>query len=186
MKVSALVVSEFCALCDWAYQACQLHRSFFDDNPDVDRVTGSRFGYGFGVLSGFTLEYSLLQIVKLHDKSSVAGRENLTVDYILNYGEWAPGTLAELERLATQLRSFASNLRHVRNKALSHNDLPSILEGGVIGGFEGNEDVIYFENLGRFADIISREIRGAGFAFNPFIGAHFKMMASALAHAVDA
>lgn len=187
MEISPQAVTEFCALCDWAHQASLFHKSFFDDNPQADKINrSSKFGYGFGVLSGFTLEYTLLQIVKLHDKAVTGGRTNLTVDYILNHRNWPEEVRPQLTELAKQLDSFASKLRHVRNKGLSHNDLPSIMAGGVLGGFEKDEDVIYFERLGRFADIASRDVRGVGFAFNPFVGEQFKAMAAALADAVGA
>lgn len=175
-------ISEFCALCDWAYQANQLHRALFDDNPNADQLSESGFGYGFAVMSGMTLEYALLQIAKLHDKAVVSGKITLSIDYILNYGGWKPDTQAQLQSISSRLERHAAKLRSARNQALSHNDLAAILAGGVLGEFEKDEDLRYFDDLREFADIVSRESLGRGFSYKSHVKDDFKKMAMALSN----
>jgi hypothetical protein len=80
-------------------------------------------------------EYSLLQIIKLHDKAVMNGNITLGIDYVLAYGGWSDSVRDRLEVLAKELNGFASQLRGVRNKILSHNDLPTILAGAKLGMF---------------------------------------------------
>ncbi|WP_226469388.1 hypothetical protein [Luteimonas panaciterrae] len=175
------VVKEFCALCDWAYHANQIHRHLFDNNPHADKLRRTDYGCALAQLSSVTVEYAALQIAKLHDKAVVAGNVTLSIDYVMTYGGWEDAAKSLLVPIRAKLDSFAEKLRHARNKALSHNDLAAIVSGGVLGTFEENEDLEYFQNLEKFADVVSREVTGEGFTYS----AEIVMTASGLVRIVN-
>ena len=74
------IAIEFCKLCDWAYHANQIHRHLFDDNKFADDLNSSKYGVALAHISWITLEYSLLQVAKLHDKAITAGNITLGID----------------------------------------------------------------------------------------------------------
>jgi hypothetical protein len=137
----------------------------FDDNPDAGSLRTGPTKEFFARLSEVTQEYSLLQIVKLHDPATQQGRCNLTLDYMVRFGGWDAATRAELEKVKARLDSFAANIRPARNHALSHNDLEFILKGDAEGDFPDGEDQAYFKALEEFVDIVARAALGTPFPF---------------------
>jgi AbiU2 len=184
--ISARVVEEFCALCDSAYQASFVHRQLFDDNPDADRICASRFGHGYAKLSEITQEHALLCIAKLHDPAVMAGKITLSISYMLTYGGWSTERQVELAALAQELDRFATKLKSARNQTLAHNDLAAILAGGVLGAFNQDEDVGYFDTLQKFADIARREVTGRAFSYTQHAAGGISAIATALSRMVDA
>lgn len=166
---SPKVILEFCTLCGWAYECWLNHRELFDDNPRADALKNSFAGEALGRLSVISHEYSLLQIVKLHDKAIVSGRVTLGIDYILQYGGWSPEVKQDLDVLAFNLDRFASGLRTVRNRLLSHNDLTAVLSDTILGEFEKNADIAYFRSLQKFVDIVHDEVIGGPWPFNDLV-----------------
>src|SRR2546422_7432739 len=158
--LSRRVVEEFCKLCDWSFQVWLNHRELFDDNPRAVKLQQSMGAEALSRLRTISHEYTLHQIAKLHDPAVVSGEVTLGVEYILKYDGWDQPTLAKLTDLASKLNQFARGLRAVRNKALSHNDLTAILSGTVLGEFEKDEDVKYFEALQEFVDLVHAEVIG--------------------------
>ena len=61
---------------------------------------------------------------------------------------------------------LALALRSVRNKILSHNDLPTILSGSTLGAFPRGADRSYFEALQQFVNIVHGEVIGGPAPFS--------------------
>jgi hypothetical protein len=163
--LSASVVVEFCNLCQWAYEVWLNHLDLFDNNPCL---TGPRNSYAKEELSRLSIishEYSLLQVVKLHDKAVMNGNITLGIDYVLTYGGWSDSVRLGLEALAKQLDDFASQLRGVRNKILSHHDLVTILAGAPLGDFAKGDDEKYFKALQEFVNTVHDEVIGGPWPF---------------------
>ncbi len=120
-------------------------------------------------LSVISQEYSLLQVIKLHDKAVMNGNVTLGIDYVLKYGGWSDSVRSRLEELARKLDGFASQLRDVRNKILSHYDLATILAGAPLGSFAKGEDEKYFEALQEFVNIVYGEVIGGPYPFNNLV-----------------
>ena len=163
------VAIEFCKLCGWAYEAWLNHRELFDLNPRTAELQKSLAGDELARLSVISQEYSLLQIAKLHDPAVVSGKITLGIDYVVTYGSWSPGTRTKLENLRTQLNGFGSQLRDVRNKSLSHNDLAQIVAGATLGEFKSGEDESYFRSLQELVDIVHGEVVGGPWPFNDLV-----------------
>ena len=94
------------------------------------------------------------------------GNITLGIDYVLAYGGWSDSVRDRLEVLAKELNGFASQLRGVRNKILSHNDLPTILAGAKVGMFAAGADEKYFEDLQEFANVVHDEVVGGPYPFS--------------------
>ena len=163
------VATEFCKLCDWAYQVWLNHRHLFDDNPRGPELQKSFAADALLRLSKISHEYTLLQIAKLHDRSVVAGEVTLGIDYILKYGGWEPATFDQLSSIAARLDQFATNLRSGRNKILSHNDLAAVLSGAPLGDFDKNDDIQYFDALQEFVNLVHESVVGGPFPFEDLV-----------------
>ena len=164
--VRAHVVEEFCKLCNWAYEAWITHRILFDDNPNVESLMQSKYGHFFARLSIMTHEYSLHQIVKLHDPAAPRNRTNLTIEYMVKCGGWDQTMASTLRQLQGQLERFAEAIKLARNKILSHNDLSVILNAGALGHFAQDEDRRYFEVLQEFVNLVHDRVLGGPYPFN--------------------
>jgi hypothetical protein len=166
--LSPFVIIEFCKLCGWAYESWLNHRELFDDNPRALELQKSVAGDALDRLSVISQEYSLLQIAKLHDRAVVSGKITLSLEYVMTYGAWSPTVRKKLEALEANLSAFASQLRDVRNKSLSHNDLASIVAGATLGTFAKGEDEAYFRALQEFANIVHDQV-GGPWPFNDLV-----------------
>ena len=164
--LSVPIVEEFCKLCDWAHEVWLNHLELFDNSYRETELMESFAGNELYRLSIISHEYSLLQIIKLHDKAVMNGNVTLGIDYILKYGNWSGSVRDTLEGLAKELDIFASQLRGVRNKSLSHNDLFAILTGATLGAFDEGADHKYFETLKEFTNIVHEQVIGGPWPFN--------------------
>lgn len=167
--LSQSVALEFCKLCGWAYETWLNHRELFDLNPRAAELKSSFAGEALARLSVISQEYSLHQIVKLHDPAVVSGKITLGIDYVVTYGAWSPSARSQLEDLRSKLNRFGSQLRDVRNKALSHNDLAQIVAGGTLGEFQVGDDEKYFRILQEFVDIVHGEVVGGPWPFDDLV-----------------
>jgi hypothetical protein len=167
---SRLVVEQFCALCDKAHEYWLNYLELFDNNPRNAELCNSSAAKEWVSLSNISHEYSLLQVVKLHDKAVMNGNITLGIDYVLTYGGWSNSVRPRLEELAKELGRFADPLRRgVRNKILSHYDLATILEDATLGQFADGDDVRYFEALQEFVNIVHDQVVGGPYPFNNLV-----------------
>ncbi|MGO9316403.1 MAG: hypothetical protein ACLPXT_07515 [Terracidiphilus sp.] len=164
--LSASVVEEFCILCNRAHELWRNHLELFDNNPRNTELMKSIASCELKRLSVISQEYSLFQIIKLHDKAVMNGNITLGIDYVLTYGGWSNSVRPRLESLAKELDGFASQLRGLRNKMLSHYDLATILAGAPLGGFAMGEDVKYFKDLQEFVNIVHDQVVGGPYPFS--------------------
>ena len=112
-------------------------------------------------------EYSLLQVIKLHDKAVMNGNITLGIDYVFTYGGWSDSVRHRLKTLKTELDDFAINkLLGVRNKILSHNDLATIVAGARLGEFADGAGEKYFKALQDFVNTVHNEVIGGPWRFD--------------------
>jgi hypothetical protein len=167
--LSKSVVEEFCKLCDWAHEVWLNHLELFDKNQRAAELLNSFAGEEWARLSIISQEYSLLQIVKLHDKAVINGNVTLGIDYVLTYGDWSDPIRRRLEELAKELNCFADQLLRARNKILSHNDLATIIAGATLGEFADGAEAIYFKALHEFANTLYDQVAGEPWPFNDLV-----------------
>lgn len=163
------LIVEFCKHCDWAYQAWQLRKHMFDDNPRKTLLWHPDQKHFFNMLALILQEYWLQEVAKLHDPAIQNGAKNLSVNYILDHIEWPPHVKEELENVARNLGALPEAIRPARNKLLAHHDLNTIRSGKWLGGFENETDLKYFEQLQLFVNLAHAEVIGGPYPFDSLI-----------------
>lgn len=179
---SNYIIIEFCKLCSWAHETWLNHKELFERNPIERKVQLSGAADVMSRLSIISQEYSLLQIVKLHDKAIVNGNITLGIDYVIKYFAWDESTRKKLKELEIKLNNFSSKIKSARNKCLSHNDLESILAGENLGEFQEGEDDAYFECLQEFVNIVHEEKVGGLWPFDDLVKNDVEAFLSVLQH----
>lgn len=106
------------------------------------------------------------QVAKLHDPAGKPGQHNLSVNYMIEWGDWDAGTEAQLAELRDKMLPFAIKMKPPRNKLTAHNDVDTILAATELGKFDGGEDTEYFEHLKAFTDIVVNVILGEHFYYD--------------------
>lgn len=155
-------VELFCEQANWAYECWVTHKKLFDENSDSEK-TLSKAIYFFCRLSVITQEYSILQICKLHDPASSGGKCNISILYMIE--KFGPD-LPELKKIKEKMDAFYCIVKNPRNKLLAHNDGRSLALGESMGAFEEGLDEEYFDNLKKFADLVSRKYLSTPFVYN--------------------
>lgn len=169
---SKQIIDEFCGLCDKLLQTWQMRKYLFDDNPNEGALKIPYHQHFFYRIQAVLQESWLHQLAKLHDPAVQGGSNghvNLSIDYIIDYGKWEPKTKNELIELRTKMTALAKPIRDARNKILSHNDLVVLLESKELGGFDQGEDEIYFNNLRKFASLVSETGIGEPFVYEDLV-----------------
>jgi AbiU2 len=128
------VVEQFCNLCDWLRQSWQTRKYLFDENPKIENLKAPHYAHFFFRLNVILQEYWIQQVAKLHDPAVQLGHQNLSINYMVDCGQWDAKTKAELINLRDKMMTFEKKLRGARNKLLSHNDLTTILQAPELGG----------------------------------------------------
>lgn len=132
-------VHAFCQLCSWTVEAWSTHRAF-QDHAALNGTLVRNHAYLLNRLSAITPECTLQQIMKLHDPAQTGGRDNLSISFVVEAGNWDSSTRDALDSMKRELDVFAECLRVARNRLLSHNDREVILAGVPIGGFPQGAD----------------------------------------------
>ncbi len=159
-------IEEFCKICNWTYESWITHRALFDDNPKIDDMMKGKCGHFLGRLSNITYEYVLLQLAKLHDPAIQGNNSNLSLEYVIKYGDWDQETASTLQKLHNELKRLAKVIRPARNKILVHSDRKTILNASNLGGFPKDDDLKYFEALKKFANIVHEKVIGGPCLFD--------------------
>jgi len=141
-----------------------MHRAF-DRDPRTSDLAASDHRYFLHNLSMMSVEYTLLQMAKLHDPAIQQHRPNLSLAFVIDFGEWDAETLEELKRLHSRLEGLYHRIRPARHRVIAHNDMATLLEGGTIGEMPAGSDEEYFGDLQAFASIVSERLLGIPFEF---------------------
>lgn len=179
--ISPDVAKEFCELCNWAYECWVTHKRLFDENQKTE-TTIAKAKYFTSRLSVITQEYSLLQICKLHDSAIQGGAVNITIDYIVRFGDWGADT-KKINQHALRLTALLDKLKSARNKLLAHNDLEAIMGATALGGFPEGLDNEYFAALQEFANTVHGKWLGGPYSFNDLAGADVEEVLHVLEYA---
>lgn len=167
--VSADVAKKFCELCNWAYECWLTHKRLFDEN-DRKGTTIGKASYFTARLSIITQEYVLLQICKLHDPAIQGSSLNVTIDYIVRFGDWGAAA-ARVRNIALRLATLFSKLKTARNKVVAHNDLEAFMDEAALGAFPDGLDDEYFSALLEFVNEVSNKWLHGPYVFNDLAGA---------------
>lgn len=166
--LSSEIVIKFRDLCVGLHETWLLRKYLFDKNPDLSILQQPCNEHFFCRLHTILQEYWLIQLAKLHDPAVQNNRVNLTLDYIIEYGNWDAETLRELKQLQKTMTALNQPIRTARNKILCDNDLAFILDGGVLGEFPKGDDIKYFDALS-FVNIVCQKVMQESFQFDKLV-----------------
>ena len=100
-RISKNIALKSCELCNWVYETWVTHKFLFDENKTPENNIG-KSPYFTNRLSIITQEYCLQQIAKLHDPAIQGNSLNLTVDFMVRFGEWG-GRAEDIKRIHDKL-----------------------------------------------------------------------------------
>ena len=103
--ISKEAASEFCKVCNWAYETWVTPKCLFDEYRAQENNM-KKADHFMSRLSVITQEYCLLQIAKLHDPAVQNKFVNLTIDCMIMFGNWG----AEEEKSIKQMQKKLSEL----------------------------------------------------------------------------
>ena len=162
--ISRDIALKFCELCNWVYESWVTHKLIFDDNNNAEQNIGKAAAFA-NRLSFITQEYCLQQIAKLHDPAIQRNSLNLTIDFMVRFGEWGERG-ADIEIIHANLLALWERLKRARNKALAHNDLETLMANAPLGVFPEGADDQYFEALQALVNEVHQKWVGGPFQFN--------------------
>jgi hypothetical protein len=168
---SAEIIIAFRDLCDKALQSWQLRKLLFDENPDYYQLKAPHYAHFFLRLQIIIQDHWILQIAKLHDPPQSLGKDNLSIDYMIERGQWDASTKNELIALRNKMTSvLATTLKSPRNKLICHNDLETILQKhDDLGKFNRGADAEYVKHLCEFASIVCERVLGEQFFYDDHV-----------------
>lgn len=167
--ISPNVAKQFCELCNWAYECWVTHKRLFDENKRTE-TTIARVKYFTARLSVITQEYALLQICKLHDPAIQRDAVNITIDYIVRFGDWGQDA-DRINSYVQHLTSLFEKLKTARNKVLAHNDLEAFMQSTTQGAFPAGLDDEYFAALQELVNAVHEKWLDGIYPFNDLAGA---------------
>lgn len=162
--ISKDIALKFCGLCNWVYETWVTHKLLFDENKTPENNIG-KSAYFTSRLSIITQEYSLQQIAKLHDPAIQGNSLNLTVDYMVRFGEWG-GRAGDIKMIQDELLGLWERLKPARNKALAHNDLETLMADTALGSFPEGADEKYFAALQALTNEVHEKWVGGPYPFS--------------------
>ncbi len=158
------IALKFCDLCNWVYETWVTHKFLFDENKTPENNIG-KSAYFTNRLSIITQEYCLQQIAKLHDPAKQGKSLNLTVEYMVRFGEWGERE-DDIKRIHDRLLGLWERLKPARNKALAHNDLETLMADAALGSFPEGVDEEYFAALQDLVNEVHEKWVGGPRPFN--------------------
>lgn len=149
--ISPDVAKKFCELCNEAYKCWLTRRRLFDENNRQEK-TIEKTEHFTEWLATITHEYVLLQICKLHDPAVQGSLINITINYILQFGDWGSDK-EKIQGIVSRLNILFEKIKSARNKILVHNDLETLMdEKAILGEFPEGLDEEYFLALQELAN----------------------------------
>lgn len=172
-------VEVFLERCETAHQAWQFQKALFVGDNKLTPYDAGPCRLFFDRLDAILIEYSMLQVRKLHDKN----RDCLTINHIIKLNIWPDQTKKELEKLRDNIESlkFLDPLKDARDNIIAHSNRKTALKWKKVGELPPGDDDIYFENPGefphgqdgryfeyleKFASLASQDIMGKPFLYS--------------------
>jgi putative transcriptional regulator len=166
-KPTAMVTVEdvkaFANACVYARSLYMHYKAIFEDTPLNENPLKKSSPYFFGDLGWMFREYIILQVCKLTDPAVDArGNENLTVKFLAANADFStdPAGAMELRARAEKIKRFRSQLKHARDKIISHSDRKSILNGRPLGGTQADAWVGFWHDLDAFVSVLWKRYFG--------------------------
>jgi len=149
------IIESFSEHVVWLLSAYRIFSELFEDR-EIETALRSAGESFFTDLNRILQNYALLQCAKISDRESTFGKDNLTVDFMVDRIDWPQEATTRLLVLRDEIWRFRSKIIDARNKILGHIDLKTALLNRVLGAFDAGEDRSFLENLQEICDITFR------------------------------
>jgi AbiU2 len=110
----------------------------------------------FGDLNQILIEQLVLQICKLTDPETTMGRKNLTIDYLVDNGEFSadPAEFPKIKTLRDSIHQFRSTILPARNRLISHMDRDAVMAGVSLGGASEAAWLRFWDDLDELVHLV--------------------------------
>jgi hypothetical protein len=185
--IDTIDVDLFWNLCNEAY-CCFRFQQAIEKHELLEEIKVSRDSRAIYRINSAFIDWTLLQISRLHDKESFSNkgilRYNLCTAFFRNPNNWPANIqsdtdfFARLDTLSNSLDERASHLTSARNWLLAHNDREALRIGDPLGACPEETYEAYFKDLESLANLLSRAFSPDD--FRPFVQSSGNDMAGLL------
>ena len=161
-KTAKKIVEKFCGQVAWLLNVRRIFAELFEDEQSQVLMKKTAISF-FGDIGRIILGHLLLEFAKITDRAKTGGKENFTIDDLIESIEWPPDTREELEVLRNKTKSFRDYILPARNKLLAHTDKETFLADGTLGKFPEGEDEVFLETLQKVCDVTHKDCFGTIF-----------------------
>jgi len=152
-------VNEFCNQVFWLVKVRDIFAKLFENEQSkvlMEKTAPSFFRDLNRILHG----YLLLECAKITDRAKTYGKENLTIDNLIESIEWPPDVQEELKSLSNKTKRFREHILPARHQLCAHTDKETVLAHRRLGEFPKGEDQEFLNNLQSFCDVIYKACFG--------------------------
>jgi len=107
----------------------------------------------FRDLNTILQHYIVLEFAKITDPATTNGRENFTIDNLIQSIDWPQDIQDKLTSLNNKTKDFRKHIKAARNRLLAHMDKEVYLTNQVLGGFPKGEEEAFLQTLVEICDI---------------------------------
>ena len=148
----------------WIAKCWATYRAFYESGSKTDDVMRRSAPWFFHDFNLIIIDYLILEICKVTDRSVTMGRENLTVENLwdqLNAVGMIQNGASEIRSSYECVKNYKDFIKDARNRLVAHFDKETVLKGEGLGGHDADEVYVFFDNLEIFSDCVGRLV-GAG------------------------
>ena len=116
-------------------------------------------------LLDYHFEHNYREICKLHEPAIQGNSLNLTIDYIVRFGNWGPDA-ERIKKIVARLEPLFKRIKLARNKVLAHNDLEALMDSSELGEFPEGLDEEYFLALQELVNEVHEKWLDGPYPFN--------------------
>ena len=156
------IAKKFCHQVVWLLQVRRIFAELFEN--DESQFLMEKTARSFFVDLGRIMHcYLLLECAKITDPAQTSGKENFTLDNLIESIEWPSDVREELKSLKDKIQPFRNCILNARHKLLAHTDKEIFLTDRTLGEFPEGEDKEFLMSLQRFCDVTHKACFGTIF-----------------------
>ncbi len=157
------IVEKFCHQVFWLVKVRDIFAQLFED--EQSQVLMEKTSRSFFVDLGRIMHcYLLLECAKITDPARTSGKENFTIDNLIESIEWPPDVREELTSWRDKIiKPFRNRILGARNEVLAHTDKETFSADRTLGEFPEGEDEVFLETLQRVCDVTHKTCFGEVF-----------------------
>jgi len=143
----------------WIANCWAMYRTLYESGPKTDDLMRQSAAWFFHDFNIIIIDYLIIEICKVTDRSKTMGRDNLTVenlwDQLCAANLIKPGD-AEISGAYEKVKKYRDVIKDARNRLIAHFDKETVLKGEGVGGHDANEVYAFFDNLEILSDCVGR------------------------------